>query len=74
MICLVRGNIFFLYQHLQEDKTIIQFRKQIKRKKWKYKSETKLSPMFTLVKYACGGMGEIKYNIKYNIQILKYNT
>ena len=45
---LNKAALLFLYQHLQEKKTIIL--------KIKYKAETKLYPTFTSFRYACGGM------------------
>ena len=41
---------FFLYQHLQKDKTIIQFKRQTKRINQKCKIETNVHPTFSIVK------------------------
>ena len=49
----------FSYQHLQEDKIIIQT-KQIKRINYKYKTKTKLHPTLTVLNYACSEMLHIE--------------
>ena len=45
---------FFLYQR-QEDKTIVQLKKQAKKKIKKVQTEIKLHPIFPSVKYTCVG-------------------